>query len=61
MRWRRSVVEDMSQVGIALPAPYLNAPHAESGVGFGFDILFRNGRPEAGPAGARLEFGFRAE
>jgi hypothetical protein len=52
MRGGRPVIEDVAQVRIALPAPYLNAPHAKRIVRFGLDIFIRDGRPKARPARA---------
>jgi hypothetical protein len=42
-------------------AVYFDAFHEHAGVATLADIFTRDGFPEAGPAGARIEFGLRAE
>src|ERR1039457_6990039 len=56
-----AVIEEVAQVRVTLDAPHLRALHADAAVGVDLDVLFGNGRPEAGPAGARVELSLRAE
>src|SRR5579872_1883400 len=46
---------------VAAFAQYLGAGHEEAAVGFGHDVFRCDGRPEARPSGAGVEFGIRAE
>ncbi len=53
-----SIVEQMPQMSAAVTAFDLRAPHPETVVLCRFDVLFRDGRPEAGPTGPRVKFRF---
>src|SRR5262249_37716191 len=59
--WRRPVIEYMTQVRSALPAADFGPHHKEAAVFVELDVLPVGGLPEAGPAGARIELGVRAE
>src|SRR5262245_37945330 len=56
----RPVIEDVAEMRAAAAARHFDAAHAVTIIGFGLNILFRHRLPEAGPARARIEFGFRA-
>src|ERR1035438_877786 len=51
----------MTQVGITFAAQRFGAHHPKAGIGFLGDILLGDRRPEAGPAGTRLELGVGGE
>src|SRR5215471_7879870 len=52
----RSVVENMAKMPAAAAAVDFGSCHEEAAVGFGSDCFIER-RPEAGPAGAAVEFG----
>src|SRR5580698_3682626 len=59
--WPGTVVEYMAEMRVAEAARDRGARHAERKVADLAHVFLRNGLPEAGPAGARLEFGLGAE
>src|SRR6266436_102717 len=61
MRGRRTIVENMPQMRVAFPAAHFGPAHAVARVAACFYILFRDGRPEAWPAGAGFKLGLRTE
>ena len=56
-----SIVEHVPQMSAAVTAFDLYAPHPETVVLRRFDVLFRDGRPKAGPTAPRIKLGFRAK
>ena len=52
----RSVLKDMTQMGVAIGAHDLDAHHAVSSVGFSLDVLSDTRSDEAGPAATGVEF-----
>ena len=58
MRRRRAVVKDMPQVSVATRALNFVPLHPVRAVPLRFDVLFRDGLPETGPAGAGFELWF---
>src|ERR1700683_5061318 len=60
-RGLRAVVEDVAQMSFAAAANHFLAGHAVAAVGFRADTVFPSGLPEAGPAGAGMEFRVRSE
>src|SRR3990172_22575 len=61
IRRRRTVLKEMAQVGVSFAAENFGAPHEQAVVRFGFDLVLSNRRPEARPAGARIELGVGTE
>src|SRR3954454_175105 len=57
----RAVVEDVAQMGVAVPADDLGPPHEATVVGSQLDVLEIGGLGEARPAGARVELGVGGE
>src|SRR5208282_199463 len=57
----RPVGKQVSQVGVAAAAFHLDAAHPITVVRLGGHVFAGDGRVEAGPSAARLEFGFRVE
>src|SRR5271154_4611409 len=57
----RSVVEHVPKMRVAARAMDFSALHQQAEVRTGADVFFGDGRPKAGPAGARIELGVRAE
>src|SRR5947207_1319341 len=57
----RAVVENVPQMAIAAGAEHLVARHPQRVVSGDGDVLFGDRLPEAGPAGAGLEFRFGVE
>ena len=58
---RRTIVENMADVGIAQGAADLHAFHQHAGIVQLANILFGQRSGEAGPARSGIEFGFGAE
>src|SRR5258708_32772798 len=58
---RRTVVENVAEVRVAFPAQHFPALHPEAPVRMLPDVLLRDRRPEAGPAGAGFELLTRTE
>src|SRR5258708_1619472 len=58
---RRTVVENVAEVRVAFPAQHFHALHPEAPVRMLPDVLLRDRRPEAGPAGAGFELLTRTE
>src|SRR5208337_1451914 len=56
-----AVVEDVAQVRVALGAQHFVAGHTDAAVGLVLHVLLGDRLPEAGPAGAGVELGRRAE
>src|SRR5690606_24988797 len=59
--WLRAVLEDVAQVGAAVGADDLGAPHEPAVVLFFANVLRLQRFPKAGPAAARIIFRTRAE
>ena len=58
---RRSVFEDVSQMGVTAATDDLGSHHEVATIRMLFDVLKRRRRPEAGPARAGVKFGIGAE
>jgi len=58
---RRTIVKNVSQMGIAAAALNLIPLHPVRVVRLRLDVFLRDRLPEAGPAGSRFELGFRIE
>src|SRR5664279_5620448 len=56
-----AVLENMAEVGVAIGAAHFDAIHAELVLVAVFEHIFADRLPEAGPAGAGFELGFRIE
>lgn len=59
--WIGSIIKDVTEVRVALAAHDFRPNHPVAVIRFTFDVLLRRWRPEAGPAGTRFKFCFRAE
>src|ERR1700730_790172 len=57
----RAVVEHVPEMRVAARTMHLRPLQKHAHIGARPDVLFREGRPEAGPAGARIKLGVGAE
>lgn len=58
---RRSVFENMAQMGIAFAAQDFSPAHKKAAVLLSFHVLFRDRSPKTGPARPRVKLGIGAE
>jgi len=59
--WTGAVIEDVAEVGIALPAGDSRALHAQAHIVYLDDVLFRDRLPETWPARTGFKLRLRAE
>src|SRR5438445_11992141 len=59
--WLGAIFKDMAQVSLTAAADHFVPAHKERVILLGFDGLFGNRLPIAGPTGAGIKFGIRTE